>query len=130
MPPKKRVRRASRAASTVSHETPVATPAAPSESPIKPEVFQHALDLSDPWSDEQEISLFKAMIKWKPVGLSVHFVASLGRVINRVVDQLDRHAQTLQNALNRPAYAKPRPRPEKRTSYQYIWYLGKARFII
>jgi len=73
MPPKKRVRRASRAASTVSHETPVATPAAPSESPIKPEVFQHALDLSDPWSDEQEISLFKAMIKWKPVGMHKHF---------------------------------------------------------
>ncbi|MCJ1396297.1 hypothetical protein MMC18_009186 [Xylographa bjoerkii] len=77
MPPKKKARLSSRAASTLSAETPAetmsaaddkATPAREDQSPVKD--LSPAKDLlADPWTDEQEISLFKGMVKWKPVGI-------------------------------------------------------------
>ncbi|MCJ1431493.1 hypothetical protein MMC27_000846 [Xylographa pallens] len=81
MPPKKKARLSSRAASTLSAETPAetmsiaddkATPAKENQSPTKdPSPIKDLL--ADPWTDEQEISLFKGMIKWKPVGMHKHF---------------------------------------------------------
>lgn len=66
MPPKKRGRLSSRAASTPSGDT-AETPA--EERPASAKVDAAINDVvSNPWTDEQETSLFKAMIRWKPVG--------------------------------------------------------------
>ena len=69
MPPKKKAK--STAASTpapdVDENAMVIDTDAPSELP-KPDPLQ------DPWSDEQETSLFKGIIKWKPCGQSTDFL--------------------------------------------------------
>ena len=71
MPPKKKTRLSSRAASTLSTETPADTPSGPDDkvSPRKEDEAKQKENIADPWTDEQEISLFKGMIRWKPVGL-------------------------------------------------------------
>ena len=73
MRPKKKARLSFRAASTPSVDTPAgSTPVAGTKNPSKErdeasgEVEQQLLQ--DPWTDEQHISLFKGIIKWKPVG--------------------------------------------------------------
>jgi MRG-binding protein len=68
MPPKKRARvsqAASPAATDQQHKTP--TPAAQSPSKADEDI------LNDPWTDEEAIGLFKAVIKWKPTGKSSLF---------------------------------------------------------
>jgi len=71
MPPKKKLRLSSRAPSLLSVETPTETVVA-TEGDDTAMAHQNKSDdpKTDPWTDEQEISLFKGMIKWKPVGLS------------------------------------------------------------
>jgi len=73
MPPRKKARGGGRTASTPGRDdgdamvldTPKDTPES-HESPKKP-----AYDpLQDPWTDEQETSLFKGIIRWKPAGES------------------------------------------------------------
>lgn len=66
MPPKKKGRIPSGAAPT--------PPGDPAEHTVKgllrsaePDATKDK-NISDPWTDEQETSLFKAMIRWKPVG--------------------------------------------------------------
>ncbi|MCJ1298311.1 hypothetical protein MMC08_001100 [Hypocenomyce scalaris] len=73
MPPKKKARLSSRAASTPSGEVHEAPPqASDPRTPVRDE--QTATDLPrDAWTDEQETSLFKGMIRWKPVGMHKHF---------------------------------------------------------
>lgn len=63
MPPKKRARvsQATSPAATDQHKTP--TPAAQSPSKNEEDI------LNDPWTDEEAIGLFKAIIKWKPTGM-------------------------------------------------------------
>ena len=65
MPPRKKARVESQAASNTSAE-PTAI-----EDRALDEPLNQAPEL-DPelWTDEQEIALFKGMIKWKPVGVS------------------------------------------------------------
>lgn len=70
MPPKKKARQPSRAASTSpgdAAEVQLKTPAA-----AKADVGKGSVT-SDAWTDEQETSLFKSMIRWKPVGMHKHF---------------------------------------------------------
>lgn len=66
MPPKKKSRLASRAASTVSKGT---QDGAIEDKPTstKEDATSHEFPL-DAWTDEQEISLFKGVVRWKPVG--------------------------------------------------------------
>lgn len=68
MRPRKKTRVESRAASTPS----VATPVAEEFSDVPESVAASVPPELDPelWTDEQEIALFKGMIKWKPVGVS------------------------------------------------------------
>ncbi|QIX00629.1 hypothetical protein AMS68_006146 [Peltaster fructicola] len=60
MPPRKRARVSEAASPT--QKTP--------EPPIKPTDEEL---LNDPWTDEEEIGLFKGLIKWKPTGIHKHF---------------------------------------------------------
>ncbi|KAK1829157.1 hypothetical protein QBC39DRAFT_263695 [Podospora conica] len=84
MPPKKRGGRGSThvAATPSSTATPtrdedamdVDTPAAagtPTPAPAAP--TQPQFDPEDPWTDDQLASLFKAVVRWKPVGMHKHF---------------------------------------------------------
>ena len=68
MPPKKKARLSFRVASTPAVDNAeVSQLAEKIPSQIKDEGFSPET-ASDPWTDEQEISLFKGMIRWKPVG--------------------------------------------------------------
>lgn len=71
MPPKKKARLPSGTASTPSIETQDAQTPIPATLDVAPKVGAATLDLlNDPWTDEQETSLYKGLIRWKPVGQS------------------------------------------------------------
>ena len=80
MPPKKKARLASTPASKGTQDVHLQSLEDKSTS-AKDEGIS-TLTLSDLWSDEQEISLFKGMIRWKPVG-PFH---SVGRLIVVVLE--------------------------------------------
>jgi MRG-binding protein len=65
MPPRKKAKGITQAVSTPAvDEDSMVTDTPQVEEPQKP-----AYDiLKDPWTDEQETSLFKGIIKWKPAG--------------------------------------------------------------
>ncbi|KAI9788035.1 MAG: DASH complex subunit ask1 [Peltula sp. TS41687] len=71
MRPPKRARGGSRATSTLSAE--VQTPVGPTTATQSPEKSEGpatpGLPLLDPWTDEEEISLFKGLVRWKPAGI-------------------------------------------------------------
>lgn len=69
MPPRKRAARNARRDSTTSGGA-VEQPAEDASTPVESESARDHVAVSDPWTDEQETSLFKGMIKWKPVGSS------------------------------------------------------------
>jgi len=58
MPPRKKARTSHATSPAISQDTP----AAPSPSKADEDL------LADPWTDEEEIGLFKGLIKWKPTG--------------------------------------------------------------
>lgn len=66
MPPRKRARvsQATSPATSIPPKTP--TPVAMSPTAEEEDV------LNDPWTDEEEIGLFKGLIRWKPTGKSSH----------------------------------------------------------
>ena len=67
MPPRKRAARTARRDSTASGDA-VEQLAEDVSTPVGAELARDHVVASDPWTDEQETSLFKGMIKWKPVG--------------------------------------------------------------
>ncbi|KAL2037968.1 hypothetical protein N7G274_009187 [Stereocaulon virgatum] len=72
MPPRKKAPRAARHDSTPSGDaTEQAIEDVPT--PAEVEVVKDKIPISDPWTDEQETSLYKGMIRWKPVGMHKHF---------------------------------------------------------
>ncbi|MCJ1308312.1 hypothetical protein MMC25_001965 [Agyrium rufum] len=66
MPPRKKQRLSPAATSVVSQASVDENPPMKRSDAIVPA-------LPDPWTDEQEISLFKGMMRWKPVGMHKHF---------------------------------------------------------
>jgi MRG-binding protein len=66
MPPRKKTKGSTRATSTPvePEEDAMAIDTPQVEAPPNPSYDM----LKDPWTDEQETSLFKGVIKWKPAG--------------------------------------------------------------
>lgn len=94
MPPKKKGKGTARAASTpVADEDAMVidSPAAETPKPIEEPAKRNDELLNDPWTDEQETSLFKGIMKWKPNGIYRPFHLGIG-CTNRL-----RHTQALSN---------------------------------
>ena len=79
MPPRKRAARTTRRDSISSGDVveqpaeDASTPVEDASTPVEAESARDHIAASDPWTDQQETSLFKGMIKWKPVGSSSMF---------------------------------------------------------
>ncbi|CAG8005146.1 unnamed protein product [Penicillium salamii] len=70
MPPRKKTKRAH--SPTPQDDTAQSSADTPSsDTASKPDTDYDLI--SDPWTDEQETALLKAIIKWKPVGIHKHF---------------------------------------------------------
>lgn len=63
MPPRKRARTAATSPASPAQVQKTPTPAADSPPNTADEQI-----LNDPWTDEEEIGLFKGLIRWKPTG--------------------------------------------------------------
>ncbi|MCJ1256484.1 hypothetical protein MMC24_004305 [Lignoscripta atroalba] len=74
MPPRKKARLSSRAASTLSGDIQTEPSRAQVDRQSNTKGSLGGPNIPpDPWTDEQETSLFKSMIRWKPVGMHKHF---------------------------------------------------------
>jgi len=65
MPPRKRARVSTAASPTPTSQPKTPTPAA--ESPSKTDDDDDTQD--DAWTEDEEVGLFKGLIKWKPTGM-------------------------------------------------------------
>ena len=74
MPPKKKVRQPSRAASTPAGDA-VEEAEEETPTPMKADLGIESV-ISHAWTDEQETLLFKSMIRWKPVGSFPKYIRS------------------------------------------------------
>jgi MRG-binding protein len=67
MPPRKRAR-----VSQAASPTPTSQPKTPTPAQSSPSKADDQL-LTDPWTDEEEIGLFKGLMKWKPTGMHSNY---------------------------------------------------------
>lgn len=130
MPQKRKPRLPSRATSTPSGDITEHL-AEQVQTPIKQDVARTAI-VSDLWTDEQETSLFKGMIRWKPVGsfrtdqsTSIFFTARNIQSSN-IDAHLIRHAQAFSDGSNISAPPKSRLYLTTRRSYPNPVYLGET----
>ncbi|OJD15867.1 hypothetical protein AJ78_03920 [Emergomyces pasteurianus Ep9510] len=74
MPPRKKLRLSSQGDLTPKTENVLQTPTTPAQPDTapKPEAESDSI-ITDPWTEEQETSLLKGIIRWKPVGMHKHF---------------------------------------------------------
>ncbi|EKD19641.1 uncharacterized protein L3040_002016 [Drepanopeziza brunnea f. sp. 'multigermtubi'] len=75
MPPRgKKTKGSARAPSTPAGDDDIVATALPQTEKSASNTPKPAYNiLNDPWTDEQETSLFKGIIKWKPAGIHKHF---------------------------------------------------------
>lgn len=66
MPPRKRAR-----VSQAASPTPTSLPKTPTPAGSPPGKIENQV-IDDPWTDEEEIGLFKGLLKWKPTGMCTH----------------------------------------------------------
>ncbi len=97
MPPRKKAKGVTQAASTPGvDEDAMAIDTHQVEAPPKPSYDI----LKDPWTDEQETSLFKGVIRWKPAGNDLYLLQEFELTKHR-------HAQALSNDLSVRTPTKP-----------------------
>ncbi|KAK4544567.1 hypothetical protein LTR36_004139 [Oleoguttula mirabilis] len=68
MPPRKRAK-----VSQAASPTPTSQPKTPTPAAEAPPSKTDEQVLNDPWTDEEEIGLFKGLMQWKPTGIHKHF---------------------------------------------------------
>ncbi|CAG8982479.1 hypothetical protein HYALB_00002258 [Hymenoscyphus albidus] len=73
MPPKKKGKGVARAASTPVADEDTVMADSPQTQQVEETPKPTSDLLNDPWTDEQETSLFKGIIRWKPAGMHKHF---------------------------------------------------------
>ncbi|KAK5175157.1 uncharacterized protein LTR77_000294 [Saxophila tyrrhenica] len=67
MPPRKKAK-----VSHAASPTPTSQPKTPTPAESSPNKAAEQL-INDPWTDEEEIGLFKGLMRWKPTGIHKHF---------------------------------------------------------
>ena len=130
MPPRKKQKATEATEAENGHASPN-TPA-PRDSASKPDTDYDLV--ADPWTDEQETALLKAIIKWKPVGSFGFFLSHLlkwrlGELI--VVDAVNkRHTQTLSHDRYLRIHEESRLCALARRTYAHSRNLEKAQYTL
>ena len=121
MAPRKKTKASARGVSTPVADEDVMDLDAPTPD-VEDESPAPAYDLlKDPWTDEQETSLFKGIIRWKPNGNGVQKSNAHGALTQ------DRHAQALSNDRIIRIPSKSRIRPKNRQAYTNTSHMGEAQ---
>lgn len=124
MPPKKKTRLPPRAISTPSGDSLKLVGERAQTPSVKNDVAKAGV-LLDAWTDEQETSLFKGMIRWKPVGLFIYQKAFY-RAHDIADRKLIRHAQTFPDDSHFPESQKPWLHLTTRRPYTNTLHMGET----
>ena len=123
MPPRRKGKGAARAASTPIADDDamvIDSPAAETPKSIEEPPKRNDAMLDDPWTDEQETSLFKGLMKWKPNGRSDRYIKEIKMLMDR------RCTQAFPNDLVIRTPSKSWLRSTRHKAYTYSRNLGEA----